>query len=295
MAFDHEPVLLREVLEHVLTDPGGLYLDATLGLGGHTRGMLEKISAQGKVLGIDIDSEALYEAGLRLSAQPGQLRTVCANFRSLGQILESEKFFPLAGAIFDLGVCSLHFDKAERGFSFKREGPLDMRLSHENPLTAGAIVNHWPPEQLAMLIKEFGEEPAAERIARAIANRRTSRPFETTTDLALLIEGMLPRKGIHPATRTFMALRIAVNSELENLTRGLESVIPYLQRGGRVGVISFHSLEDKIVKNIFSSFVSQGTCRYAEGVGKSPKGPSKSEVESNPRARSAKLRILEKL
>ncbi|MBI5882527.1 MAG: 16S rRNA (cytosine(1402)-N(4))-methyltransferase RsmH [Elusimicrobia bacterium] len=290
----HIPVLLAEVLEYLVQDPAGLYLDATLGLGGHAEGILAKLSPQGSLLGLDVDPEALHEARLRLTPFAGRLRTVRTNFRSLGQALESERFFPLSGALFDLGVSSLHFDKAERGFSFQLSGPLDMRLSPDSPLTAEAIVNRWPLEQLSMLIKEFGEEPLAGRIARAIVRRRTERPFETTTELAAVIEKSVPRTGIHPATRTFMALRIAVNAELENLTRGLETVLPYVKAGGRVGVISFHSLEDRIVKNVFSSFVTQGWCRWTGLGGRRPFTPSRSEVEANPRSRSAKLRIVEK-
>ena len=293
--FAHEPVLLAESLELLLTDPGGLYVDATLGLGGHSQAILREISAQGKLLGIDMDPEALYEAEQRLRALPGQFRSVRGNFRTLGQILEAEKFFPLAGVLFDLGVSSLHFDKPERGFSFSHEGPLDMRLSPDNPLTAETIVNRWPEEQLELLLKEFGEEPAARRIARAITARRRTKPFKTTTELASAIEEILPRARIHPATRAFMALRIAVNAELENLTRGLESVLPYLQHGGRVVVISFHSLEDRIVKRLFDSFVAQGACRFVGKGGGRAARPSPQEVERNARARSAKLRVVEKL
>ncbi len=189
-------------------------------------------------------------------------------------------------------MSSLHFDKPERGFSFSKEGPLDMRLSPDNPLTAAAIVNTWPAEQLAMLIKEFGEDPSAGRIARGIEARRKLRPFETTTDLAAHIETLVPRAGTHPATRTFMALRIAVNAELENLTRGLEGVLPHLAPGARLAVISFHSLEDRIVKNVFAALAAQGACRR---VGRAPVAPSPEETAANPRARSAKLRVVEKL
>lgn len=295
--YTHQPVLLAEVQDLLITDPGGLYLDATLGLGGHAEAILRAISAQGRLLGIDMDPEALWQASERLRALTGEFRAVRANFRALGQILEAERFFPLAGALFDLGVSSLHFDKPERGFSLSREGPLDMRLSPENPLTAEIIVNRWPEEQLALLIEEFGEEPAARRIARAVAARRRREPFRTTTELSEVIARAAGRSAsrgrTHPATRTFMALRIAVNSELENLTRGLESVLPFVQHGGRVVVISFHSLEDKIVKELFGSFVRQGTCRFiprAQGAVQA----SRSEIENNPRARSARLRVVEK-
>ena len=294
--YEHDPVLLEEVLRHLVIEPAGFYLDATLGLGGHAEAILRTISAQGMLLGLDMDPEALHAAENRLKAIPGQFRAVRANFRTLGLVLEREKFFPLAGALFDLGVSSMHFENAERGFSFAREGPLDMRLCPDNPLTAATIVNNWPAEQLALLLKEFGEEPEANRIARAIGTRRREKPFTTTTELAGFIAGILPRVKTHPATRTFMALRIAVNAELENLTRGLEGVLPYLRRGGRLAVISFHSLEDRIVKNIFSSFVEQGVCRFVEEAGgKSPVTPSAEEIAGNQRARSAKLRIVEKL
>jgi 16S rRNA (cytosine1402-N4)-methyltransferase len=289
--YEHQPVLLAEVLDLLITDPGGLYLDATLGLGGHSEAILRAISAPGKLLGIDMDPESMAQAQERLKASGGRLKILRANFRNLGRVLESEKFFPLAGALFDLGVSSFHFEKAQRGFSFSREGPLDMRLSPDNPLTAETIVNRWPPEQLSLLLKEFGEEPCADRIVRSIIHRREKQAFKTTTDLAAHIAALLPRSRVHPATRTFMALRIAVNAELENLTRGLEEVMPYLQHRGRMVVITFHSLEDRIVKTLFSSFVSQGACR---ALVTSPIRPSPAEILANPRARSAKLRAVEK-
>ena len=293
--YTHQPVLLAEVLELLVTDPGGLYLDATLGLGGHSEAILRAISRQGRLLGVDMDPEAIAAASGRISAEPERFRTVRANFRSLGSVLETEKFFPLAGALFDIGVSSLHFDKPERGFSFSHEGPLDMRMSPDNPLTAEAIVNRWPEEQLSLLLKEFGEEPAARRIARSIVARRERQPFKTTTELAAHIEKLVPRHKTHPATRTFMALRIAVNAELENLTRGLEGTLPFLQHGGRIAVITFHSLEDRIVKTLFASFVAQGLCRFVGRGGDKAVRPSETELESNPRSRSAKLRVVEKL
>ena len=293
--YTHKSVLLEEVLENLVWDAGGLYLDATLGLGGHSEAILQRLTPQGKLLGLDMDPEAFFQASERLATYSAQFHAVNANFRTLGHVLEREKFFPLAGALFDLGVSSLHFDKPERGFSFSKEGPLDMRLSPENSLTAEAIVNRWPIEQLEMLIKEFGEDPAAHRIAGAIVARREKQPFKTTTDLADVIKRNSPHSNLHAATRTFMALRIAVNAELENLTRALESVLPYIRQGGRICVISFHSLEDKIVKNVFSSFVNDGSYRSVQKSGKSAIRPSEAEVQRNPRARSAKLRVVEKL
>jgi 16S rRNA (cytosine1402-N4)-methyltransferase len=209
--------------------------------------------------------------------------------------LEQEGFFPLSGALFDLGVSSLQLDKPSRGFSFMREGPLDMRLGPDASLTAESIVNRWPAEQISMLLKEFGEEPEADRIARAIVARRTAKPLTSTLELADCVESVVARTGHHPATRTFQALRIAVNQELEALTRGLEAVVPYLKNGGRLCVITFHSLEDRIVKNVFASFVSQGSCVYlGKGDAKSAINPGEAEIARNPRSRSAKLRVIEK-
>ncbi len=293
--YTHEPVLVAETLQRLVTDTGGLYLDATLGLGGHSEAILHAISAQGKVLGLDADPEALAEAGHRLEAHRRRFSSVRSNFRSLGGVLEKEGFFPLTGALFDLGVSSLQLDKPSRGFSFLREGPLDMRLGSDTALTAEQIVNRWPAEQIAMLLKEFGEEPQADRIARAIVARRATKPLTSTLELAACVESVVPRTGHHPATRTFQALRIAVNQELESLTRGLETVVPYLKNGGRLCVITFPSLEDRIVKGIFTSFVAEGSCAYLGGGDeKSPIVPTEKEIARNPRSRSAKLRVIEK-
>lgn len=295
MIFTHEPVLLLETLERLITDKGGLYLDATLGLGGHSEAILNKISAQGRVLALDADPEALAEAGHRLASQGGRFRSVRSNFRALGSVLEKEGFFPLTGVLLDLGVSSLQLDKPSRGFSFLREGPLDMRLGPDAELTAEQIVNRWPAEQIEMLLREYGEEPEADRIARAIVSWRATRPFATTLELAACVKSVVPRTGHHPATRTFLALRIAVNGEMEALTRGLESVVPYLKAGGRLCVITFNSLEDRIVKNIFASFVASGSCTYpGRGGAKSAILPTEAEIERNPRSRSAKLRVIEK-
>jgi len=290
--YTHTPVLLREVLELLITDPAGTYLDATVGLGGHTEALLKSISAQGRLLGTDMDPEALASAAKRLEPFTGRFRLVRANFRNLSQTLHDQPVRSLAGALFDLGVSSLQLEKADRGFSILQEGPLDMRLDPESPLTAERIVNEWPAEQLTLLLREYGEERHAARIAGWIVSSRKGRPLRTTRDLKELIEKRLPRAGrIHPATRTFQALRIAVNQELENLTRGLEAVMPLIRAGGRVAVISFHSLEDRIVKNVFKSFVSDGLCSE---VTESPVVPGAAEMDSNRRSRSAKLRVVER-
>jgi 16S rRNA (cytosine1402-N4)-methyltransferase len=289
----HEPVLLQEVLDLLVCDPDGLYLDATVGLGGHAETLLRALSQKGRLLGIDLDPEALHHCVRRLGPFGARFACVQGNFRDLARILQNEGFFPLAGALFDLGVSSLQLDKASRGFAFQREGPLDMRLDPSNPLTAARIVNEWPVEQIELLLREYGEEREAGRIARWICQARGERPFETTSQLADLVEERLPRaRGIHPATRTFQALRIAVNGELENLTRGLEDVLGMLRSGGRIAAISFHSLEDRIVKNVFRSFVASGACAWlTEGT----VTPAPDETGRNPRSRSAKLRVVEKL
>lgn len=289
----HDPVLKDEALDLLVWDPDGLYLDATVGLGGHAEGILGRLSPRGKLLGMDVDTEALHRAARRLAPFADRARLVHENFRSLGRRIEQERFFPLAGALFDLGVSSMQLDAHSRGFSLRGEGPLDMRLDPGSPLTAGRIVNEWPAEQIELLLKEFGEELQARTISRWIAQRREKKPFESTTDLSGFLASKLraPAGGIHPATRTFMALRIAVNRELENLTLGLESVLTYLKSGGRIAVITFHSLEDRIVKNILKSFVQEGRCRSLTA---SPIRPSSDEVERNPRSRSAKLRGVEK-
>lgn len=286
----HVPVLLGETLERVAVDPAGLYLDATVGLGGHASAFLKKLP-KARVLGLDQDPEALAEASARLAPFGERAKLRRSNFKDAAAALEAEGFFPLSGALFDIGVSSLQLDKASRGFSFMKEGPLDMRMSPDQGLTAEQIVNRWPVEQLILLFKEFGEEPQAERAARAIVERRARKPFSTTVELADCVAGVLPREDKHPATRVFQALRIAVNRELEVLPRGLEAVLPYLKQGGRLGVITFHSLEDRIVKNVFASFVASGSCAP---VGKGAFAPSDDEAALNPRARSAKLRVVEK-
>jgi len=300
--YGHKPVLIDEVTKILVTDLGGLYLDATLGLGGHSAALLNEIAPRGgKLLGIEWDPEAFAIARERLKTYGSAFQGECGNYRRLATIAEAKNFFPLTGALFDLGANSIHFDRPERGFSFNADGPLDMRFSPENPLTAEAIVNAWPEHQLSTLFQEFGEEPLAGSIAHSIIKRRVDKPFHTTKDLAEHVVAGLPRAlaikaHIHPATRVFMALRIAVNRELENLTDGLKSAVGLLRGGGRIAVISFHSLEDRIVKNAFASFVAQGSCRYIADKGISKViYPSSQEVEKNARARSAKLRCVERI
>jgi 16S rRNA (cytosine1402-N4)-methyltransferase len=290
--FTHDSVLLREVVDLLVTDRDGHYFDGTVGLGGHAEAILNSLSARGKLLGTDMDPEALERSTERLEPFAGRVRLVRANFRNLGQVLDAQGVSLLSGALFDLGVSSLQLDKASRGFALRLDGPLDMRLDPQSKLTAARICNEWPAEQLELLLREYGEERASKRIARKIVDTRKQRPFETTRQLAELVQGLLPARGrIHPATKTFMALRIAVNQELENLTRGIESVVARTAPGGRIAVISFHSLEDRIVKNLFRSLVDHGQVRP---ITASPVSPGTDELGSNPRARSSKLRVVER-
>lgn len=288
----HEPVLLQEVVELLVRSRSGTYVDATTGLGGHVEAVLEALGPEGEVLGLDWDPEMLALASKRLERFGRRFRPVVANFKELDRVLEKEGCAEIQGALFDLGISSYHYDRVERGFSFQREEKLDMRLNPENELTAAAIVNEWPVEQLTYLLREYGEERQAYKIAKAIVERRSQAPIRTTAELRQLIEKALPRTGkIHPATQTFMALRIAVNRELENLTRGLEGAAARLVKGGRLAVIAFHSLEDRIVKSLFGDFVQAGGWTW---VSKSPVTPGLEEVRRNPRARSAKMRVVEK-
>ncbi len=292
----HVSVMLEECVHWLVTDPRGSYLDATLGLGGHAEGMLARLETGGRILGLDLDPESLALATERLAGFADRFKGVIGNFRDAARLARESGFAPLSGALFDLGISSYQLATAARGLSFLQEGPLDMRLSPHNPLTASQIINAWPEEQLALLLKEYGEERRADKIARMIVTRRKLKAFQTTTELASEIERVAPRiSDIHPATKTFLALRIAVNTELENLTRALESVVEILKPGGRLLVIAFHSLEDRIVKRLFASSIREGHCRYVEGAGKKPISPSRAEIAANPRSRSAKLRMVEKI
>ena len=290
--YSHQPVMKNEVLKFLITDFSGFYLDATLGLGGHSFDILNSLSAQGKLLGLDMDSEAIEIAQEKLSRFENRFISQCVNFKNLEPVANKLGFFPLSGALFDLGVSSLQLDNPSKGFSFNYEGPLDMRFSKETPLTAAMMINRWPEEQIARILLEFGEERFAKKIAQAIVLRRDKKPFETTTDLADLIAKVIPREKKHSATRSFMALRIAVNGEIDNIKPGLESAVSLLKVGGRLLVIAFHSIEDRLVQQLCDSFAERGLCKF---IGKKSLKPSKEEIESNARARSARLHIMEKI
>jgi 16S rRNA (cytosine1402-N4)-methyltransferase len=304
----HVPVLLDEVVAGLQPRPGGYFIDCTVGLGGHAAAILERISPSGKLLGIDADPDAIKISKDRLSDYGQAVTLVNDNFVNLEAICKEYLFHPVDGILFDLGVSSLQLDTAERGFSFHFDAPLDMRFNPEQGLTASDIVNRFSEQELAKLIERYGEERHSRRIARYIAQNR---PITTTAELAQLVQQALVassrRSKIHPATRTFMALRIAVNNELQNLELALKQTLNLLRPGGRLTVISYHSLEDRIAKQFMryaasSCVCPQGTviCRCGHVptlriISRKVIKPTSLEIESNPRSRSARLRIAERL
>lgn len=303
----HLPVLLEEVIRGLQPRSGKFYIDATVGLGGHAAAILEACSPEGMLLGIDQDAEALRIASRRLSRYAGRYEVVHANFSQLKGIAAARRIKDCDGILVDLGVSSLQLDSAERGFSFQKDGPLDMRMDRELPLTADEIVNYYNEKDLANLIYQFGEEPLSRKIARAIVK---ARPLHSTRDLASVITRTVHPSGghrIHPATRAFQALRIYVNDELNRLSQFLQLAAQLLTSGGRILAVSFHSLEDRIVKETFRTLSSGCICppglpacvcghqKVLRLITRKPIIPSPAEVELNPRSRSAKLRVAEKL
>jgi 16S rRNA (cytosine1402-N4)-methyltransferase len=284
----HVPVLLEETLELLAVRPGGLWVDGTLGTGGHAEAVLRATAPDGRLLGLDRDEEALERARARLDPFGARVRLEHADYRELPARLGDER---ASGILLDLGVSSLQLDDAERGFSFQREGPLDMRMDRSERGTAAELVNRMREGELADLIHEYGEEPFSRRIARAIARARESGAIETTTRLAEIVRRAAPksrRPGFHPATRTFQALRIRVNRELDGLGEAIEHAAACLRSGGRLVVIAFHSLEDRAVKQAFRSLAGRGFSLLT----RKPLRPGDAELRRNPRARSARLRAL---
>ena len=304
-ALAHRPVLLRETIELLAAERGGLFVDCTVGLGGHSEAILQA-SSDAQVLGIDRDEEALELAGRRLALYGSRFRAVHADFRELTRVLATAKVRQADGVLADLGVSSLQLDSPGRGFSFRHEAPLDMRMDMSKGETAAELLGRLSEVEIANLIFELGEERGSRRIARAIVQRRDrGEPVATTTDLANLVEravGKGNKRRIHPATRTFQALRIAVNAELENLDRFLFDAVDHLEPAGRLAVISFHSLEDRIIKRTLLRL--SGKCQCPPRLPKCICGatkdveiltrraivPGAAEIEDNPRSRSAKLR-----
>jgi 16S rRNA (cytosine1402-N4)-methyltransferase len=284
----HVPVLLAEALELLAVRPGGLFVDGTVGLGGHAAAVLRASGPDGRLLGLDRDGETLERARARLAEFGERVRLEQGDFREIPGRLGGER----ADAILlDLGVSSVQLDEAERGFSFQAEGPLDMRMDRSRGVTAADLVNRMREKELADLLHECGEEKASRRIARAIVFARERRPIATTTELADIVRRAAPRRrpgGLHPATRTFQALRIRTNRELEGLAEAIERAASCLKPGGRMAVIAFHSLEDRAAKEAFRSLAARGF----RVLTRKPVRPGEAEVRANPRSRSARLRAV---
>ncbi|MBI2123968.1 MAG: 16S rRNA (cytosine(1402)-N(4))-methyltransferase RsmH [Candidatus Wildermuthbacteria bacterium] len=290
----HISVLKDKVIEYLAPKPNEHFIDCTIGQGGHTTAILEKTGPKGKALGIDQDSAFLSQLKQTVQKEyKNRLILAEGNFAHITAIAQQEKFKPVRGILFDLGFSSLHIEESKRGFSFQKQEPLDMRYSTSNPLTAEKIVNYWSKTDIEKILKEYGEEQFSKEIAQTIVEQRTKTPIVKTTQLVNIIEEATPswyhRKKIHPATKTFQALRIATNSELENIKEALPQAVRLLEPAGRIAVISFHSLEDRIVKNFFKTHPSLSM------ITKKPITPSLQEQKTNPRARSAKLRVALKL
>jgi len=290
----HIPVLLNEVTKLLDPKENENFIDATLGEGGHTLALLQKTSPAGKVLGIDLDPETLEIAHRKLHAFGERLVLANNNFKNLEEIIEDNKFKEISGIIFDLGMSSRDIDEAGRGFSFLKDEPLLMNFGSDTMLTAEHIVNGWPESELEKIIRLYGEEKFSRQIAKGIIARRIVKPIKTTFDLVEVIENSTPNfyhhGRIHPATRTFQALRIAVNDELNSIQKGLEASLKILSSGAKIAVISFHSLEDRIVKNFF-----RDNKDILKILTKKPVVPAQVEVLNNPRARSGKLRVAQKI
>lgn len=310
MEFHHVSVLLEETVSRVLTDPHGIYVDGTLGGGGHSLALAERLSEDALLIGIDRDEEAIAAAKERLSDVSCRFMPVHENFSHIGDILEERGIGPVSGFLFDLGVSSRQLDEGERGFSYMHEGKLDMRMDRRNELSAYDVVNGYTEEQLERIIREYGEERWAKRIAEFIVRAAAEKPLETTTELVHVIKAAIPagarKDGPHPAKRTFQAIRIEVNGELRILEQTMKDCVAHLAPGGRLAVITFQSLEDRIIKNVFRDMARDCICppelpvcicghrREVKNVGKAVR-PSDQEVAENPRARSATLRVVEKL
>ena len=302
----HTPVLTEEVLRYLAVQPGGLYVDCTIGLGGHAKAILDAAAPGGLLLGLDADPKALEIAARVLQSYGDSAHLAESNFRELGRVCRSNNFAPVHGVLFDLGVSSLQLADLERGFGFQVEAPLDMRFGPGQSLTAAEIVNDYAESDLADVIWRFGDEPGSRRVARAIIR---ARPLRTTTELATAVSRALPggRKRIHPATRTFQAIRIAVNDELGALSSALEQARDVLGNGGRLVTIAFHSLEDRIVKQFLQQESRDCICPPESPactcdhratmriLTKRPVSPGPEELASNPRSRSARLRAAERV
>ena len=308
--FTHRPVLLDECIKALNIRPDGVYLDGTLGRAGHSREIVKRLNT-GRLICVDRDDAALEAAKDRLADWMDKVTLVHSNFDQVDSILTELGLAGIDGMLFDLGVSSPQLDDGSRGFSYMTDAPLDMRMDRSEGLTAAVVVNTWTQEELRRILFQYGEERCAPQIAGTIVRRREEKPIETTLELVEVIKSAMPSKALrekqHPAKRSFQAIRIAVNDELASVDRMLRSAVPRLNKGGRLAVITFHSLEDRIVKTGMAEFAKGCTCPPdfpvcvcgktpdVKLVSRKPILPTEREVEENPRARSAKLRVCEKL
>jgi len=300
----HRPVLLREVLDYLRPEPGDTFLDCTIGGGGHARAFLQ---AGAEVIGVDQDPDAIAESMASLADFASRLTLIRGNFVDITRSLQDMDVSGFDGVLIDLGISSHQLDTPQRGFSFQHSGPLDMRMGPNIPRRASDLVNYAPEAELVRIFRDYGEEPAARRVAAEIVRTRVSHPFSTTVELARAIESVLPRRRPrHPATRVFQALRIAVNDELGTIERALPLLADYVKPGGRFGVITFQSLEDRLVKQFFRKVTQEWVDRPEwpeprrnpsfgfRSLTSRPVEPSEVELAANPRSRSAKLRVIER-
>lgn len=310
MEFSHTSVLLQETIEGLRIRPDGIYVDGTLGGGGHSSQIAKRLT-EGRLIGIDQDDAAIGAAKLRLEPWADRVTLVRSNYCNMQAVLRELGIDRADGILLDLGVSSYQFDAAERGFSYRFDTPLDMRMDRRQTLTARTIVNEYPEMELFYIIRDYGEDKFAKNIAKHIVQARTIKPIETTGELNEIIRAAIPakmrEKGGHPSKRTYQALRIACNRELEVLENSLDTLVELLNPGGRLCIITFHSLEDRIVKSAFRRYENPCTCPPEFPVcvcGKKSKGravtrkpilPTQEEMEKNPRSKSAKLRIFEKI
>ena len=311
MEFTHYSVLLEECLEGLDIKPDGIYLDGTLGRAGHSRRIVERLADGGRLICVDRDQAALDAARTRLAQWMDRVTLVHSNFAEIDAILDELGLEQIDGMLFDLGVSSPQLDDSSRGFSYMADAPLDMRMDRSEGLTAADVVNTWSQDELRRILLQYGEERYAGLIAAAIVRRRADKPIETTLELVEIIKSAMPGKALkekqHPAKRSFQAIRIAVNDELTAVDKMIRAAVPRLKKGGRLAVITFHSLEDRIVKTGLAEFAKGCTCPPdfpvcvcgktpdIRLVNKKPILPGEQELEENPRSRSAKLRVAEKL
>lgn len=309
MMFEHKSVLLHETIDSLQVKPDGIYVDGTLGGGGHAYELCGRLGPEGRLVGIDQDEDAIAAAAKRLAPFQDQVTIVRSNYEQMDEVLDQLGIGKVDGIYLDLGVSSFQFDTAERGFSYREDAPLDMRMDRRQELTAADVVESYEEEELVRIIRDYGEEKFARQIARRIVKRRQEAPIATTGELAEIIKEAIPLKmravGGHPARRTFQALRIEVNRELEVLEKSVDRMIGRLKPGGRISIITFHSLEDRIVKNRFRENENPCICppdfpvcmcgRKSKGkiVTRRPVVPTAEEIEENKRCRSAKLRTFE--